>query len=100
MIIISIPSLATFECFGFKKAVGFGVVLTGICAMLRGVFGDSYTMVLIVTIGFCHSTAIPAEFTGTRSRKVVPGRRESYGQQCRPAVQLSGNVRGTVAGHR
>ena len=52
MIIISIPSLATFECFGFKKAVGFGVVLTGICAMLRGVFGDSYTMVLIVTIGF------------------------------------------------
>lgn len=52
MIIISIPSLAAFERFGFKKAVGFGVVLTAICAMLRGVFGDSYTMVLIITIGF------------------------------------------------
>lgn len=52
MIIISIPSLIAFEKFGFKKAVGFGVVLTGICALLRGFFGDSYTLVLIVTVGF------------------------------------------------
>lgn len=52
MIIVSLPSLAAFERFGFKKAVGFGVVLTGVCALLRGFFGDSYTMVLIITIGF------------------------------------------------
>ena len=52
MIIVSLPSLAAFERFGFKKAVGFGVVLTGICALLRGFFGDSYTMVLAITVGF------------------------------------------------
>ncbi len=52
MIIVSIPSLAAFERFGFKKAVGFGVVLTGVCALLRGFFGDSYTLVLVVTVGF------------------------------------------------
>lgn len=52
MILISIPSLAAFEKFGFKKSVGFGVMLMGICALFRGVFGDSYNMVLIATIGF------------------------------------------------
>ena len=52
MIIVSIPSLAAFEKFGFKKAVGFGVVLTGVCALLRGFFGDNYTLVLIITFGF------------------------------------------------
>ena len=52
MIILSIPSLAAFERFGFKKSVGFGVVLTGICALFRGFFGDSYNMVLITTVGF------------------------------------------------
>lgn len=52
MILVSIPALAAFEKYGFKKAVGFGVVLTGICAILRGFFGESYTLVLIVTIGF------------------------------------------------
>lgn len=52
MIILSIPSLAAFEKFGFKKAVGFGVVLMGISGLFRGFFGDSYTMVLVATIGF------------------------------------------------
>lgn len=52
MIVLSIPVMAAFEKHGFKKAVGFGVVLTGICAIVRGVFGDSYTAVLIATVGF------------------------------------------------
>lgn len=52
MIVLSIPSLAAFEKFGFKKSVGFGIVLTGVCALFRGIFGDSYTMVLIATVGF------------------------------------------------
>ena len=52
MIVLSIPSLAAFEKFGFKKAVGFGIVLMGICAIFRGLFGDSYTMVVIATVGF------------------------------------------------
>lgn len=52
MIVLSIPVMAAFEKYGFKKAVGFGVVLTGICALVRGFWGGSYTVVVIATVGF------------------------------------------------
>lgn len=52
MIVLSIPVMAAFEKFGFKKAVGFGVVLTGACALLRGFLGESYAMVVVATVGF------------------------------------------------
>ena len=52
MIALSIPSMAAFEKFGYKKAVGFGVVLMGIAALMRGFFGDNYTMLVVCTIGF------------------------------------------------
>lgn len=52
MIVLSIPVMAAFEKFGFKKAVGFGVVLTGLCALVRGFWGESYTMVVIASVGF------------------------------------------------
>ena len=52
MIILSFPVMAAFEKFGFRKAVGFGVVLTGVCALVRGVWGSSYTVVVIASVGF------------------------------------------------
>ena len=52
MIVLSVPTMAIFEKAGFKKSVGFGVVLTGICAMVRGIWGSSFTAVLIATVGF------------------------------------------------
>jgi len=52
MIIFSIPSMMAFERFGFKKSVGFGAAITGIAAMVRGIWGDSYIVVLICTIVF------------------------------------------------
>lgn len=51
MIILSVPSMAAFEKWGFKKAVGFGAVVMGVCALARGIFGQSYTAVLITYIG-------------------------------------------------
>lgn len=72
MIVLSIPALAAFERFGFKKAVGFGVVLTGVCAMLRGVFGDSYTMVLIITVGFAISQPFLLNSPGLVAGKWFP----------------------------
>ncbi|MCQ4638386.1 MFS transporter [Anaerovorax odorimutans] len=74
MIIVSIPSLAAFERFGFKKAVGFGVVLTGICALLRGIFGESYTLVLAVTIGFAISQPFLLNSPGLVAGKWFPER--------------------------
>jgi len=52
MIVLSIPSMAAFEKWGFKKAVGFGAVLMGACGVLRGVFGASYGAVVAMTVGF------------------------------------------------
>lgn len=52
MILLSLPSLISFEKFGFKKSVGFGVILTGAAALMRGFFGDSYSGVLAATVGF------------------------------------------------
>lgn len=52
MIVLSVPVMAIFERAGFRKSVGFGVVLTGICSLLRGIFGDSYAAVVATTVGF------------------------------------------------
>lgn len=52
MIVLSIPALAAFEKWGFKKAVGFGALLTGVCGLARGFMGDNYTLVLVATVGF------------------------------------------------
>lgn len=52
MIVLSIPVMAAFEKFGFKKSVGFGVVLTGLCALIRGLWGGSYAVVVLATVGF------------------------------------------------
>jgi MFS family permease len=49
MIVFSVPSMAVFERFGYKKSVGFGAALMAAGALLRGAFGDNYTMVLIAT---------------------------------------------------
>ena len=52
MIVFSIPSMVAFERFGFKKSVGFGAVIMGIAAMVRGIWGYSYIVVFICTIVF------------------------------------------------
>lgn len=52
MIILSIPSMAAFEKWGFKKAVGFGAGLMGLCGLARGIFGSNFTVVIAMTVGF------------------------------------------------
>ncbi|MHC1740403.1 MAG: MFS transporter [Anaerolineaceae bacterium] len=48
---LSIPVSWAIDTFGFRKAVGLGSLLMGIFALLRGLAGDNYTLVLIATIG-------------------------------------------------
>jgi MFS family permease len=49
---LSIPASWAIDTWGFKKAVGLGAILMGICGLLRGTVGlDSYTATLIFTIG-------------------------------------------------
>ena len=69
MIALSIPSLAAFEKFGYKKSVGFGVVLMAVAALVRGLFGDSYTMVLACTVVFAVAQPFILNSVG-----IVPGK--------------------------
>lgn len=50
-IFVSFPASWTIDTFGIRKGVGFGVILTGIFGLTRGLFGSSYTFVLFSTIG-------------------------------------------------
>ena len=50
-VIISLPVSWAIDHFGFRKAVGFGALLMGIFALLRGFAGHNYPLVLICTIG-------------------------------------------------
>jgi MFS family permease len=48
---LSIPVSWLIDTYGYRKAVGFGVVLLGIFGVLRAVFAVNYTWVLLATIG-------------------------------------------------
>ena len=49
---LSIPASWAIDTWGFKKAVGLGAIVMGVCGLLRGTVGlDNYTTTLIFTIG-------------------------------------------------
>jgi MFS family permease len=50
-IIMSIPASWVIDTYGFRIAVGFGAVMTGVFGLTRGLVADSYTLVLISQIG-------------------------------------------------
>jgi MFS family permease len=50
-LLISFPASWTIDTFGIRKGVGFGVILTGIFGLTRGLFGHNYTLVMISMIG-------------------------------------------------
>jgi len=50
-IVISIPASWVIDTYGIRVAVGIGVGLTGIFGLLRGIFADNYTFVLLAQIG-------------------------------------------------
>lgn len=48
---LSIPVAWVVDTFGFKRAVGLGVVLMGVFGILRGAVGPNYGLVVAATIG-------------------------------------------------
>jgi MFS family permease len=52
VVVLSVPSFACFEKWGYRKTVSFGAILTGIGGLVRGFWGGSYTVVVIATIIF------------------------------------------------
>ena len=50
-IVVSVPASYIIDTFGLRIGVGIGATLTGVFALLRGVFADDYSMVLLATVG-------------------------------------------------
>jgi MFS family permease len=50
-ILVSIPASWAIDTYGVKVATGFGAVMTGLFGILRGVWADNYTLVLVAQIG-------------------------------------------------
>lgn len=50
-ILLSMPASWLIDTWGFKKSVGAGAILMGVCGLLRGIYNTDYTTVLIFTLG-------------------------------------------------
>ena len=50
-LIVCIPASFVIDTYGIRIGIGIGAVLAGIFGLLKGVFADSYTMVIISQIG-------------------------------------------------
>lgn len=50
-LVVSIPASWVIDTYGFRTAVGIGVVLTGVFGLMRGLVASSYTLVLVAQIG-------------------------------------------------
>ncbi len=48
---LSLPASWAIDTWGLRKAVSLGAVLMGVCGLLRGIYADSYNVVLALTVG-------------------------------------------------
>ncbi len=50
-VLIFLPSAYAIDTWGFRKAVGFGAVLTAVFGLTRGIFASNFTVVLVSQVG-------------------------------------------------
>jgi MFS family permease len=78
---LSIPVSWVIDTYGFRLAVGIGVVLMGAFGVLRGLVGTNYTMVLVSTMGLAVAqpfllnawTKVPALWFDHKERATAVG---------------------------
>ena len=91
---LSIPASWLIDTRGWRPAVGLGVVLVGICGVIRGLAGDSYPVAMAATLGIAAAqplllnawTAMPARWFPADQRATAVG------------VITLGNLLGTALG--
>lgn len=66
-IFVSIPASWVIDTYGFRVGVGIGAALTGIFALLRGLWAHDYNMVLLAEIGI----AVGQPFVTNATTKVA-----------------------------
>ncbi len=78
---LSIPVSWAIDTYGFRLAVGIGVVLMGVFGLLRGFAGQNYSLVLLATIGIAIAqpfllnawTTVPAKWFALGERATAVG---------------------------
>jgi MFS family permease len=78
---LSFPASWVIDTYGFRKAVSIGAVLMGVFAILRGLAGANYTLVLIGSIGIAIGqpflmnawTKVPANWFSIDERATAVG---------------------------
>ncbi len=50
-IVMAVPASWVIDTYGLRFGVGVGAAFTGVFALMRGIFADDYTMVVIATVG-------------------------------------------------
>ncbi|MCX6251509.1 MAG: MFS transporter [Bacteroidetes bacterium] len=80
-IFVSIPASWVIDTYGLRIAVGIGAGLTGIFGLMRGIFSDDFTWVLIAQIGIAIGqpfllnamTTVAARWFPIRERAIASG---------------------------
>ncbi len=78
---LSLPVSWVIDTYGFRLAMGIGVVLMGVFGLLRGLAGANYTLVLWSTIGIATAqpfllnawTKVPANWFAVEERATAVG---------------------------
>ena len=78
---LSFPASWVIDTLGFRKAVSIGAVLMGVFAILRGLAGANYTLVLLGSIGIAIGqpflmnawTKVPANWFAINERATAVG---------------------------
>jgi len=91
---LSIPVSWLIDTYGFRIAVGIGVILMGLFGIARGLAGENYTMVLWSTVGLAAAqpfllnawTKVPANWFAIEERATAVG------------IVTLGNLIGTALG--
>ena len=78
---ISFPASWAIDTFGIRKAVGFGAVLVAVFGLLRGIYGSSFGVTLLLTVGIAVAqpfllnayTKLAAQWFGLEERATAVG---------------------------
>lgn len=78
---LSIPVSWAIDTYGFRIAVSIGAILMGVFGLVRGFSGDSYSWVLVATIGIAIAqpfllnawTKVPAQWFSIEERATAVG---------------------------
>lgn len=95
-IFVSLPSSWIISNLGVKTGVGFAVTLMGVFGLIRGIFGSSYTIVLICTVMLSIAQPFIINSITTMTARWFPAEERATATGLAMLAQLTGIMGGMV----